>query len=63
MSCAQALMLMALFAAKVYVDAQGKKRSTMKHEMLLPHELVASFYKRADLFQLLTGAPGATRSA
>ena len=33
----------------------------MQHEMLLPHELVACFYKRDDLFRLLTGDAGATR--
>ena len=32
----------------------------MKHEVLLPHELVGSFYKRSDLFRLLTGDPGET---
>ena len=45
---------------KEHVNLRGERCQTMAHEMLLPHELVACFYKRDDLFRLLTGDPGAT---
>ena len=46
-----------------YDDAQGKPKSTTRHAMLLPHEIVASFYtfKSGRLFGRLTGPPGDPR--
>ena len=43
---------------KEYVNARGQLMKTMKHSMLLPHELVASFFQRADLWRMLVGGPG-----
>ena len=57
---ANTLVYMAVSCSEEYIDARGKQRTTIKHEMYLPHELVASFYKREDLFSLLTGPPGAS---
>ena len=42
------------------MNARGQLLKTMKHSMLLPHELVASFFQRADLWSMLVGGPGET---
>ena len=36
-----------------------RQRTTLLHEMMLPHELVSSLYHygKPDLFELLTGRP------
>ena len=40
---------------------EASEKNSMKHEMILPHELVATFYENGDrFFRLLIGAPGAT---
>ena len=47
--------------AQEHVNARGERKNSMKHEMILPHELVATFYENGDrFFRLLIGAPGAT---
>ena len=42
------------------MNARGKLCKTMQHEMLLPHEVVGSFFKREDLWRTLIGGPGET---
>lgn len=43
-----------------YADAWGERRTECIHSMLLPHEIVAAFYRfqPRDLMIGLTGRPG-----
>ena len=51
-------------AAQERQDARGKrKRLDIDHEMLLPHELLASFAKRPGMLRKLIGDPGVPRLA
>eukprot|EP00434_Breviolum_minutum_P044970 symbB.v1.2.040227.t1/scaffold7085.1/size15199/2 len=44
-----------------YEDARGEMRSSGKHAMFLPHEILGTFYRfrHVDLMERLTGGPGA----
>ena len=43
-----------------YEDAWGERRTELIHSMLLPHEIVGTFYRfqQRDLMIGLTGEPG-----
>ena len=43
-----------------YVDAQGQHKKEGKHSLLLPHEIIGSFFdfKHVDLMEKLIGKKG-----